>query len=199
MKNKTTKSYSVFTRTLTTSRKRRTKTSVLSGFTLIELLVVIAIIGLLSSVVVASVNSARTRAKNTNQIRQARQYVNALYLYSIDQNDFPYRADETCLGEGYPGGVCGDFFPYPENAALNAALSPYINLPAPEEGYGCSGGSCYLRGYLYSCLSGSVDDCVEPQLLWGLKGTVDAEDCLPATQSFLLLGDTFCIYTFSDS
>lgn len=50
-----------------TNRLKKTKES---GFTLIELLVVISIIGLLSSVVLASVNTARLSAKDT-AIKQA--------------------------------------------------------------------------------------------------------------------------------
>lgn len=50
------------------------------GFTLIELLVVIAIIGLLSSVVLASLNSARVKARDTRRISDLKQTQTALAL-----------------------------------------------------------------------------------------------------------------------
>jgi len=53
----------------------------LTGFTLIELLVVISIIGLLSSVVLASLNNARAKARDTRRIQDFKQISTALYLY----------------------------------------------------------------------------------------------------------------------
>lgn len=51
------------------------------GFTLIELLVVIAIIGVLASIVLASLNNARTKARDTRRITDIKQIQLALELY----------------------------------------------------------------------------------------------------------------------
>ena len=60
------------------------------GFTLIELLVVIAIIGLLSSVVFASLNSARTKSRDARRAADIRQIATALALYYGDNsNTYP--------------------------------------------------------------------------------------------------------------
>jgi prepilin-type N-terminal cleavage/methylation domain-containing protein len=54
------------------------------GFTLIELLVVIAIIGVLSSVVLASLNSARGKADTAKRLSDGREIQKALELYATD-------------------------------------------------------------------------------------------------------------------
>jgi prepilin-type N-terminal cleavage/methylation domain-containing protein len=56
------------------------------GFTLIELLVVIAIIGLLSSVVLASLNTARAKARDSFRISSLKELQTALALYANDHN-----------------------------------------------------------------------------------------------------------------
>ena len=53
----------------------------IKGFTLIELLVVIAIVGILSSVVLASLNSARLKSRDTRRLADIKQIQNAITLY----------------------------------------------------------------------------------------------------------------------
>lgn len=51
------------------------------GFTLIELLVVIAIIGVLASIVLASLNSARRKSRDSRRVADIKQMQLALELY----------------------------------------------------------------------------------------------------------------------
>ena len=59
------------------------------GFTLIELLVVIAIIGILSSVVLASLNSARKKGRDTRRVADIQQLQLALELEFDKSRAYP--------------------------------------------------------------------------------------------------------------
>lgn len=60
-----------------------------SGFTLIELLVVIAIIGLLSTISILALNSARARARDAKRVADVKQIQTALEMYFNDNAIFP--------------------------------------------------------------------------------------------------------------
>ena len=69
------------------------------GFTLIELLVVISIISLLSSVVFASVNSARMKARDVKRKADLKEISTALELYYDAYGVYPpYRPSNSCGG-----------------------------------------------------------------------------------------------------
>lgn len=63
--------------------------SINRGFTLIELLVVIAIIGVLSSVVLSSLNAARVKSRDTARRSDLQQLARALELYYFDNGRYP--------------------------------------------------------------------------------------------------------------
>ena len=80
------------------------------GFTLIELLVVVAIIGMLSSVVLSSLNAARANARDARRIQDARQALTALDLYYNVHNSYPLgnssQNGNGCTGTSWEQGTC---------------------------------------------------------------------------------------------
>ena len=70
------------------------------GFTLVELLVVIVIIGLLSTLAIVALNSARAKARDAKRVSDIKQLQTAYELYFNDQNKYPPAATAIVLGEG---------------------------------------------------------------------------------------------------
>lgn len=89
-----------------------------SGFTLIELLVVIAIIGVLSSVVMANLNSARQKARDIQRLSDMKQIRNALELFMNDKGHYPAFLTEGVSNSGEMIGVGGP---------IDGALKPYLS------------------------------------------------------------------------
>jgi prepilin-type N-terminal cleavage/methylation domain-containing protein len=89
--------------------RRIVLTFAVPGFTLIELLVVIAIIALLSSIVLASLSSSKSKANDSQAVAGLKQIELALNLYALDHNGaYPatsgwYAGTTVCNG-GYGSG-----------------------------------------------------------------------------------------------
>jgi len=125
----------------------------LSGFTLIELLVVISIIGLLSSIVLTSVNSARSKARNAREKVDVKQIITALELARSNSPTDRYPvsgsngANWSCLKTS---GNCwrGGYTALPAQTVTD--LAPYLPT-LPLTAVNTSGGaSCYAyNSYLY--------------------------------------------------
>lgn len=78
------------------------------GFTLIELLVVIAIIGILSSIVLASLNTARLKSRDARRIADIKQLQLALQLYFDANQGYPDALSDLTTPTSYIATVPAD-------------------------------------------------------------------------------------------
>jgi prepilin-type N-terminal cleavage/methylation domain-containing protein len=110
------------------------------GFTLIELLVVIAIIGILSSIVLASLNSARSKSRDARREADLKQLQNAEELYANAQTNGGYPSALSSLAGTYipsvPNDPQGDPYGYAvktvSSVNTNYCIGAYIeNTPIP--------------------------------------------------------------------
>ena len=119
------------------------------GFTLIELLVVIAIIGLLATIVLVSLNNARSKANDAKVKSDLSQVMLGIEMYYSDQIPGSYPATgwaalTTALQTGYiqrmpvhPGGTGYTYVLAGTTYTLTGALV------APSGTWTCTNGSCY--------------------------------------------------------
>ncbi len=128
------------------------------GFTLIELLVVISIIGLLASVVLVSLNSARTKARDVKRLADMAQIQKALALYYDKYNRYPDSDFHGCGGWDTPGD--GDFIEVLKTENITKAV-----LKDPNNNYDCGN----YRYYRYP----PQGDCKRP---FYVLGVVDIEN-----------------------
>lgn len=101
------------------------------GFTLIELLVVIAIIGILASVVLASLNASREKARDVTRVSQLVEIKKALEIYFIDNGEYP---DNGSPGGGTPLTRSGGSAASPNDLADRLTPDYISSLPPDPNG-----------------------------------------------------------------
>ncbi len=118
------------------------------GFTLIELLVVIAIIGLLSSIVLVSLNTAREKGYDAQRVANLRSIQTALELYASDHNGmYPVSGSSGgCWSPNWDGQVscAGSMAP---DAVIPGLVPTYLPSFPTDPEISVSGNTC---DYLYN-------------------------------------------------
>lgn len=169
------------------------------GFTLIELLVVIAIIGILASIVLASLNSARKKSRDTRRITDIKQLQVALEFYfdGVGAANYPpstgsctvtgptYNGLEVLVANGYIPAIARD----PQSGITDATAICY-SYATPQ---GASQTTYHLAATLEDsgnsalntdkdCVSSGAATCVSGVTTYdnGFDGTVAATyDVIP--------------------
>lgn len=119
-----------------------------NGFTLIELLVVIAVIGLLGSIVLASLNSARAKSRDAKRRSDLAQLRTALELYYSNHGNYPFITPPAWLGVTSMHNSEYVALSGPKGWIPNLAPEAISILPKDPRDFGID------TGYLYLSLDG---------------------------------------------
>jgi len=111
------------------------------AFTLVELIVVIAIIGLLSTIAIVSVDSARVKSRNAKRTADLKQVMTAFGVAYSLSGSFPASGD-ACIASA----CTGAWSSVAADAGVDAFFSSYIN-PKPTDPVGGSRGR---GGYIFT-------------------------------------------------
>ncbi len=124
------------------------------GFTLIELLVVIAIIGILSAVVLVSLNSARAKSRDARRLSDIRQIMTALELFYNDNSAYPNEATGNVPDPTTPGPTGTTSTQFQDYLAI------WPTAPTPPDGTCGAGNNAYV--YNGKAADGTTDDTSDP-------------------------------------
>lgn len=128
------------------------------GFTLIELLVVVSIIGLLATLVVANLNSARARARDAARKSDLKNISTALRLYYNDRSVYPSNnSSGSIMGCGSGGtSVCTWGQPWVVGTTTYMQVLP--KDPLTSQSYKYTVGAGLDTFTIYSCMENKSDD-----------------------------------------
>lgn len=133
------------------------------GFTLIELLVVVAIIGLLSTLAIVALNSARAKARDSKRVADIKQLITALELHFADQNAYPVAATALTLGDADNKALCSNGWNTGAGACTGTTYMGLVpSAPTPPDG-DCDANN---NPYRYTSADGksyTIDFCIGAQ------------------------------------
>ena len=141
------------------------------GFTLIELLVVIAIIGILSAVVLASLNTARAKSRDAARLSSVRQIETALAMYYADNGQYPLSSGATS-----PNGSWFNSIDATSWSNFATQLAPYIGTLSIDPQQSTTGwpGTGGAFGFSYYSANSTSHGCLPRQyymLVWRMEGS----------------------------